>query len=360
MKFGKYFLWVLLFMATPLCAEPSPYDSDPDKMFASVYQNLGISLPSDIARDSTVWLKLDELRREPCDRRAIVGLAKGLQAVGYKRQAADGLMAFIGKCGGPVEGYRTAANIYMNLSDFDHAVVAADELVRHEPTSHSDYYVRARALSAAKYYDRALDDYASVIELFADKKRISSNVFVEEAEAFDALKRPCEAMAAIRTWVSFDPENRETSQAHRLIDSYAAKGACEANAESRTEKFPLRGPGAVVVVTAEINGVKGKFVLDTGASFLSLSSSFSEKAGVVPRAGSQIVLNTANGDTEGMLGKADSVRLGSLQAKDVSVIVQKDQRNLYGNNDGLLGMSFLSRFNVSLANGFIAVSTKSH
>jgi hypothetical protein len=37
--------------------------------------------------------------------------------------------------------------------------------------------------------------------------------------------------------------------------------------------------------------------------------------------------------------KADSVKLGSPQAKDVSIIVRKDLQNLYGNSDGLLGMA---------------------
>ncbi|WP_249140219.1 MULTISPECIES: hypothetical protein [Bradyrhizobium] len=41
-------------------------DENPDELFASVYERIG-ALPVQAARDPYVWLRLEELKREPCD-----------------------------------------------------------------------------------------------------------------------------------------------------------------------------------------------------------------------------------------------------------------------------------------------------
>ena len=51
--------------------------------------------------------------------------------------------------------------------------------------------------------------------------------------------------------------------------------------------------------------------------------------------------------------------LGKLEATNVPVAIQKVDENSYGVGvDGLLGMSFLSRFEVQMAGGFIEVRTR--
>jgi len=59
------------------------------------------------------------------------------------------------------------------------------------------------------------------------------------------------------------------------------------------------------------------------------------------------------------LSKADKVALGSLQAANVPVAVQSGDEKNYGPGiDGLLGMSFLSRFEVEIADNFVEVRTR--
>ena len=68
---------------------------------------------------------------------------------------------------------------------------------------------------------------------------------------------------------------------------------------------------------------------------------------------------TANGSAKARLSKADKVTLGKLEAANVPVAVQKTDDKSYGNGvDGLLGMSFLSRFEVQMAAGAIEVRTR--
>ena len=69
---------------------------------------------------------------------------------------------------------------------------------------------------------------------------------------------------------------------------------------------------------------------------------------------------TANGAAKAKLSKADKVVLGKLEATNVPVAIQKTDAKNYGSGvDGLLGMSFLSRFEVQMASGYIEVRTRS-
>ena len=104
--------------------------------------------------------------------------------------------------------------------------------------------------------------------------------------------------------------------------------------------------------------MRGLFILDTGASYLTVRSSFADRA-KIPQTENEITLMTANGQAKAKLSKADKVMLGKLEAVNVPVAIQKVDEKSYGAGvDGLLGMSFLSRFEVQMANGTIEVRTR--
>lgn len=73
-------------------------DENPDEVFESVYLRIG-ALPVQAARAPFVWLRLQELKREPCDQKSITDLALMLDKLGYRRQAAEGLYKFVVNCG---------------------------------------------------------------------------------------------------------------------------------------------------------------------------------------------------------------------------------------------------------------------
>ena len=350
---------IALALAPRANAAASPYDEDPNILFAPVYSRLKIELPTNIARDSSVWLRLDELRREPCDRVSILELAKALDIWGFRREAANALYQFALACGGPDTALTMSADYYLKLSDFEKAAEVADALVRIDPSSANAMYLRARALDGAGNHARALDDYARTIELFANKKNLSSNVFVNMAKAYAALGRFCEAMTPIETWIALDPVNRDTSQAQKLIADYSLKGNCANTQAKKSQRFPLKGGTNVALVKVEINGAPGIFVLDTGASFVSVEQDFAKRAHLPIEADGKVTLHTANGETSGVLSRADSVKLGELTARNVPIVIQSSKEKLYGKAiDGLLGLSFLSRFEVQIAGGFVEIRTR--
>jgi clan AA aspartic protease (TIGR02281 family) len=350
---------VLLAVALGRVAHGGYLDENPNEVFEAVYSRLGVELPVQAARDPYVWLRLQELKREPCDQKSMDDLALALDKLGYRREAAGGLYNFVRSCGGPVTALHKATDIFMKLSDYAMAAEVADEYVRRAPDNHNSHYLRGMAFEEGGDYARALTDYADAIELFgSDKKTLSSSVFLRMAKSYAALGRYCEATAPILTWVAIDPASRDTSQTQKIVTGYEQRGNCAVSKDFQKERYMLRGGGHVVTVKVDVNGTRGTFILDTGAGYVSVKSGFAERA-KIPQSAMNITLATANGLARGQLSKADKIRLGRLEAANVPTVVQKTDDKSYGAGiDGLLGMSFLSRFEVQLGRDFIEIRTR--
>jgi hypothetical protein len=67
-------------------AQAGYLDEKPDEVFESVYARIG-ALPVQAALDPFVRLRLQELKREPCDQKSISDLALMLGKLGYRRHA---------------------------------------------------------------------------------------------------------------------------------------------------------------------------------------------------------------------------------------------------------------------------------
>jgi len=91
------------------------------------------------------------------------------------------------------------------------------------------------------------------------------------------------------------------------------------------------------VADGEINGANVTFLVDTGASQVSLPLPVARKLGL--KLGAAVTLDTANGTAIGYLTQLADVRLGPIELHDVSAVVSDgmDEQTV------LLGMSFLRR-----------------
>ena len=319
---------------------------------------LKISLPDDLEQNANVKGPLNELAREPCDQSAIKKFATALKEEGYKREAAEALTGFSESCGGHGASLRTAVNIYLGISDYLTAVHIADDLIKLEPHDDNGYFLRAIANEKAGIPQPAIDDYATAIELFADKRSISSASYEGMARNYDKLGQPCEAANAIELWVASDPVNRDTSQSQAIVRQYRSKGACPI-ATGKEDVFPLGQGTNLTFVSATVNGVKGKFILDTGASYVALNGGFAAKAQIATDSKSHAVIATANGITGARRGKASVMQLKSLSANDVAVIIPAEAGGIFAPGaDGLLGMSFLSRFDMRIEDNQVRLRGK--
>ncbi|MGB4360623.1 MAG: TIGR02281 family clan AA aspartic protease [Rhodoferax sp.] len=96
--------------------------------------------------------------------------------------------------------------------------------------------------------------------------------------------------------------------------------------------------------TGTINGQEAKFLVDTGASLVSVSEAFAQKASI--RGGVPTTFRTANGDRLGRVVDGVGVSIGPVSLINVRVgmgISASDEI------DALLGQSFLSKFDIAIS-----------
>jgi len=92
-------------------------------------------------------------------------------------------------------------------------------------------------------------------------------------------------------------------------------------------------------IDGELNGTPMRFMVDTGASYVSVDREVATEAGI--RGGQPAVFNTAAGQVQGMVARGQRLRLGCLQLPDVVVAVNSGLGRV-----GLLGQNVLRRFEV--------------
>jgi len=92
--------------------------------------------------------------------------------------------------------------------------------------------------------------------------------------------------------------------------------------------------------TAAVNGVSLKFIVDTGASVVTIGAEDARRAGILYLSGPRGAVQTASGVAPAYHVKLDTVKLGEITLNNVDGVVVEG--NTLGGM-GLLGLSFLNR-----------------
>lgn len=93
------------------------------------------------------------------------------------------------------------------------------------------------------------------------------------------------------------------------------------------------------VVDGQINGGSVRFLVDTGATTVSLSASDAKRLGIDYRKGQPGLMGTANGAAMAYRVRLDAVRVGDIVVNNVDAAVLEGSQMPFV----LLGMSFLNR-----------------
>ncbi|MDR7060474.1 MULTISPECIES: TIGR02281 family clan AA aspartic protease [unclassified Sphingopyxis] len=92
-------------------------------------------------------------------------------------------------------------------------------------------------------------------------------------------------------------------------------------------------------VDAEINGIKRKMLVDSGATVTALSPETAREAGVEADATLlPLLMQTANGTVRAKAGTVDALAVGAIEARRLKVVISPALRNT-----DVLGMNFLSQ-----------------
>jgi aspartyl protease family protein len=95
------------------------------------------------------------------------------------------------------------------------------------------------------------------------------------------------------------------------------------------------------LTTAVVNGMSMQFLVDTGATSVTISADDAKRANVRYTPADRALMQTANGLVAAYKVKFDTVKLGDITLNNVDGTVLEG--NALGGRFGLLGMSFLSR-----------------
>lgn len=331
----------------------------PDAPPKDFYRRFDIEpLPRGVTDRSPTAEHLAALVREPCDWQATYAFAVDLQQAGYAREAAKIFIAFSEKCRPSDVALYSAADMLYGLSDLPAAIKVSDELITIAPDLAQPYYMRAQIFHDAKRDKDAIDAFQTFLGLTADLHLLNGEVFRRMSLSYAALGQYCEAMTPIQTWISLNPIANDTAALQTLIRDYSAKGKCEGSYALGKDHFATHGKD-VIVVTASVNGVKGQFIVDTGASVVSMTQHFAETAKVPMTGGFSVRMQTANGISNAQSSSASKIQLGHIEANDVAAVVLPSESTSLGDGiDGLLGRSFLSRFDVTFGAKELKIEAK--
>ena len=99
---------------------------------------------------------------------------------------------------------------------------------------------------------------------------------------------------------------------------------------------------------ALINNQKVSVLIDTGATGVAISQHVADKLGL--KSIEAIRTETANGDSVGYMVRLESVKVGGVEAQNVSAMIAPGL-----DGDALLGMSYLGRMDVRLFNNQMTI-----
>jgi clan AA aspartic protease (TIGR02281 family) len=107
-----------------------------------------------------------------------------------------------------------------------------------------------------------------------------------------------------------------------------------------------------VLLDVLVNGAPISFIVDTGATFVSLTHADALKAGVAGALNYSIPMNTANGIGKAAQVTLQQIRIGELEVDNVEGIVIQGEGGI-----SLLGQTFLSRLrSYQMQNGYLTLT----
>ncbi len=126
----------------------------------------------------------------------------------------------------------------------------------------------------------------------------------------------------------------------RVGDAPVSLGGAAGSSSGRRITLPMSS-GGHFMANGSINGRAIQFMVDTGATTVSIGMSDAQSMGIDYQKGQSVRMNTANGVAPGWRVVLNSVRVGDVEIFNVEAVVGPNMPF------ALLGNSFLNRFSMN-------------
>lgn len=142
-------------------------------------------------------------------------------------------------------------------------------------------------------------------------------------------------------------------QTLRVGDLPVSLGAGVAGGVRGSRIVLTESSGGHFMAAGQINGRAAQFMVDTGATFVAMSTQDAERLGISYKTGQPVRMATANGDSVGYRIKLNSVRVGDAEVYEVDAVVIPQPMPFI-----LLGNSFLARFQMKRDNSLMTLDKR--
>ena len=204
------------------------------------------------------------------------------------------------------------------------------------------------AYAGKEDWKNAAADYEQTMQLEPAIRRIPFNL----AEVYEKMGEACEGIFPLEQFLQYHPNIRNKRRIRERIDELYSRKSC-ATYQGAGKKVKLRVPSSgVITARVKINGVTGRFIVDTGATMVAISEKFADKLKLEKKG--SVLIQTASGTAKAYPVRFDEVKLQGLEAHSIRGVITGD----LGDVDGLLGMSFLSRYDLTLGAKSITIQAR--
>jgi aspartyl protease family protein len=305
-------------------------------------QSLAGGAPATSAGDDPQTERLrGAVAQEPCDRARILRLANRLVEKDENREAVKVATRFLFHCGDHPQLRWTVYEGHKRLGEWDAAIAEASHLIETDRHDRDYWGWRGLAYEAKGDLAHAISDYQQVLRLEPGLAGIPFNL----AGLYERTGRPCEAIFPLEQFLHYHPDLPDVAPVRQRIIALYDSGTCGDYAARGRAVVPMGGAGETIVTVATVNRRhSGRFIIDTGASYVAVSPRFARTISLDANTAS-VLVQTANGPATARPVTLDEVAVQGARASRVSALVMD---TLPHEIDGLLGLSFLSRFNVRM------------
>ena len=202
--------------------------------------------------------------------------------------------------------------------------------------SPADVHRLARAAWARSDYNEAARQWSRAVTLQPDNAHFN----YMRAAALARLGHRHAATDALLVTLLLQPEEALQRQIRQDLTTLMQSSTVTSGAET---VIALESGRGVWVVPVVVNGHRGRFLVDTGASVVVLAPGFAATVGAHPRA-EALEMETLGGRARAPWATVSSLRVGNAEIRSAEVVIHHPGGDL----DGILGNTFLNRWDVVL------------